>query len=152
MKIGLTATPAKHTTQIFGEPVFSYKYHRAVVEGYLVDHEPPTRITTSMDEAGVSWALGEEMLVYRADKKNVDLVHAPDDVQIDVTGFNKKVIVPAHNRAICQALANEIDPKLPGKTLIFCTNDRHADAVVASATGSGRSPHRCERAPWSTAR
>jgi type I restriction enzyme, R subunit len=26
VKIGLTATPALHTTQIFGEPIFTYSY------------------------------------------------------------------------------------------------------------------------------
>src|SRR5690606_10469790 len=34
------------------------------------------------------------------------------------------------NRTVCQALAEHIDPTLPGKTLIFCANDLHADMVV----------------------
>ncbi len=36
VKIGLTATPALHTTQIFGAPVFTYSYREAVIDGYLV--------------------------------------------------------------------------------------------------------------------
>ena len=36
MKIGLTATPALHTAQIFGAPVFNYSYREAVIDGYLV--------------------------------------------------------------------------------------------------------------------
>ncbi|KIG16335.1 Type I restriction-modification system, restriction subunit R [Enhygromyxa salina] len=130
VKIGLTATPALHTTQIFGDPVYTYSYRRAVIEGYLVDHEPPTRITTRLSQTGVSWAFGEEMQIYRTDTKAVDLIHAPDDVQIDAAGFNKQALVPAFNRAVCRALAEQIDPSLPGKTLIFCVKDSHADDVV----------------------
>ncbi len=37
VKIGLTATPALHTVQIFGEPVFTYSYREAVVDGFLID-------------------------------------------------------------------------------------------------------------------
>ena len=38
VKIGLTATPALHTMQIFGQPLYVYSYREAVVDGYLVDH------------------------------------------------------------------------------------------------------------------
>ncbi|MFR0961480.1 MAG: hypothetical protein ACLSGB_05690 [Dorea sp.] len=41
MKIALTATPALHTTEIFGQPVFKYTYREAVIEGYLVDYDAP---------------------------------------------------------------------------------------------------------------
>ena len=44
VRIGLTAIPALHTTQIFGPPIFQYSYREAVIDGYLVDHEPPLRI------------------------------------------------------------------------------------------------------------
>lgn len=39
--LGLTATPALHTTEIFGKPIYTYTYTDAVVDGYLVDHNPP---------------------------------------------------------------------------------------------------------------
>ncbi|MDL1901514.1 type I restriction-modification system endonuclease [Anaerolineae bacterium CFX9] len=54
VKIGLTATPALHTVDIFGEPVFTYSYREAVVDGYLIDHEPPIQITTALAQAGCS--------------------------------------------------------------------------------------------------
>jgi hypothetical protein len=41
VKVGLTATPALHTTDIFGDPIFTYSYRQAVIDGYLIDHEPP---------------------------------------------------------------------------------------------------------------
>jgi type I restriction enzyme R subunit len=40
VKIGLTATPALHTSQIFGVPVFYYTYNQAVADGKLVPHKP----------------------------------------------------------------------------------------------------------------
>ena len=44
VKIGLTATPALHTTEIFGPPIFTYSYREAVIDGFLIDHEPPYTI------------------------------------------------------------------------------------------------------------
>ncbi len=32
VKVGLTATPALHTTEIFGDPIFKYSYREAVIE------------------------------------------------------------------------------------------------------------------------
>ena len=34
-KIGLTATPALHTTQIFGPPIYTYSYREAVIDEWL---------------------------------------------------------------------------------------------------------------------
>src|SRR5690606_17949945 len=46
IKIGLTATPALHPTEIFRPPCYSYSYRDAVIDGFLVDHEPPYQIET----------------------------------------------------------------------------------------------------------
>ena len=51
VKVGLTATPALHTTDIFGDPIFTYSYRQAVIDGYLIDHEPPVRIETALSRA-----------------------------------------------------------------------------------------------------
>src|SRR5205085_6410392 len=39
VKIGLTATPAAHTTAYFNHKVFEYGYEKAVEQGYLVDYD-----------------------------------------------------------------------------------------------------------------
>ena len=39
IRIGLTATPAAHTTSYFREIVYRYEYERAVREGFLVDYD-----------------------------------------------------------------------------------------------------------------
>jgi type I restriction enzyme R subunit len=53
VKIGLTATPALHTTDIFGDPIFTYSYRDAVIDGYLIDHEPPIQIETVLSRGGI---------------------------------------------------------------------------------------------------
>ena len=130
VKIGLTATPALHTVQIFGEPIFRYSYRDAVIDNYLIDHEPPVRITTALSQRGIQFASGEEMEVIDTATGTVDLTHAPDDLHFDVDEFNKKVITIPFNQVIAQELARHIDPNLPGKTLIFAVSDAHADIVV----------------------
>lgn len=128
--IGLTATPALHTTQIFGEPVFEYGYRQAVIEGRLIDHEPPVRIVTGLSEDGISWKAGEEVSVYRTRTRDVVRYETPDEIDLDIDSFNQRVRTENFNRVVCRELANHIDPSLPGKTLVFCTNDDHADVVV----------------------
>ncbi|MCA9687243.1 MAG: type I restriction-modification system endonuclease, partial [Myxococcales bacterium] len=91
---------------------------------------PPIEIRTALGESGVEWAKGEEITILRPRDGSIDLIHAPDEIQIDIDDFNKRVIVPAYNRAVCAELAKHIDPSAPGKTLVFCVNDRHADDVV----------------------
>ena len=54
VRIGLTATPALHTTDIFSPPIYEYGYRQAVIDGYLCDHEPPIRILTTLNQAGPS--------------------------------------------------------------------------------------------------
>ncbi|MCB9779937.1 MAG: type I restriction-modification system endonuclease [Alphaproteobacteria bacterium] len=130
VRIGLTATPALHTTEIFGDPVFTYSYRQAVIDGHLIDHEPPIRIVTALAEDGIKWLAGEPMEVYRVRRREVDLIHAPDEVTIEVDRFNQAVVTESFNRVVCEELANHIDPSLPGKTLIFAATDAHADLVA----------------------
>ncbi len=130
VKIGLTATPALHTTEIFGPPVYSYSYREAVVDGYLVDYEPPLQIHTQLTERGMTWRVGEEVKVYDAHRHQIDLFKAPDEITLKVEDFNRKVITRPFNEAVCSYLAQEIDPGGLRKTLVFCVNSDHADLVV----------------------
>jgi type I restriction enzyme R subunit len=130
VKIGLTATPALHTSQIFGTPVYTYSYREAVIDGYLVDYEPPIQITTELSAAGIQWKAGEEVKVYDVQRQQIDLFKAPDEIKLEVDAFNRKVITESFNRVVCEYLASELDPASRRKTLIFCVNDAHADLVV----------------------
>src|SRR5205823_3706076 len=130
VKIALTATPALHTTEIFGLPVFAYTYREAVLDGYLIDHEPPYQIRTELSEQGIHWKKGEQVITYTPGDDETELYTAPDNIGLDLEDFNRKVIAEGFNKAVCQELARRIDPNGPEKTLIFCVNDRHATDVV----------------------
>ena len=131
VKIGLTATPALHTVQIFGEPVFTYAYREAVVDGFLIDHEPPVQITTALSQSGIQFRAGEALDAIYSPTGHLQRIYAPDDLNFEVEEFNKKVITVPFNEAVAKELARHIDPNLPGKTLIFAVNDKHAEIVVA---------------------
>jgi type I restriction enzyme R subunit len=130
VKIGLTATPALHTTEIFGEPVFRYSYREAVIDGFLIDHEPPIRIETALARGGIGFAEGEQVEYYAPATGEIDTATLPDEIRFEVEEFNKKVITRDFNRAVAEELAKHIDPALPDKTLIFAVSDAHADMVV----------------------
>ncbi len=130
VKIGLTATPALHTVEIFGEPVFTYSYREAVVDGFLIDHEPPIRITTALSESGIHFAPDEEVLFVHPPTGQFELFKLPDSLDFDVEGFNRTVVTEAFNRVVAYELAQHIDPDEPDKTLVFAASDAHADIVV----------------------
>ncbi|RKD90424.1 type I restriction-modification system endonuclease [Mangrovibacterium diazotrophicum] len=129
--IGLTATPALHTTEIFGNPVFTYSYREAVIDGYLIDHEPPFIIKTKLSEEGIVWEKGEKPKVYdKEQNKVVELSELEDELAINVEGFNKQVLTENFNRAVLSQLVQEIDPESEEKTLIFAATDDHAADIV----------------------
>ncbi|TDQ37924.1 type I restriction-modification system endonuclease [Aureibacillus halotolerans] len=128
--LALTATPALHTTDIFGMPIFKYSYTEAVIEGFLVDHEPPYLFKTELSEAGISFEKDQEVEVYDDATKEVVLEKLEDTVHFDVDQFNKKVITEPFNRVILNTLVDYIDPSSKEKTLIFAATDQHADLIV----------------------
>lgn len=133
VKIALTATPAVHTANIFGNPVYRYSYRQAVIDGFLVDHDPPTRIVTRRAVDGIHWEAGEEALVIEGGASGGATPEATvleDEVHLEIDSFNREVMTEEFNRVVCERLASHIDPAAPGKTLIFCVTDRHADMVV----------------------
>jgi type I restriction enzyme R subunit len=62
-RIGLTATPAKHTSEISGVPVYTYSYREAVADDWLIDHEPPISYQTQLIQNGIHFAKGESVSV-----------------------------------------------------------------------------------------
>jgi type I restriction enzyme R subunit len=131
-KIGLTATPALHTVDIFGEPVYSYSYTDAVIDGHLTDHLPPIRIHTKLAEQGIHYQVNEEVQVYDVQTNDVETFNTPDELDFDVSQFNRKVISPSFTEEVTKWLieSDAIDPYSPAKTLVFCVTDKHADQVV----------------------
>jgi len=138
VKIGLTATPAAHTTTYFREVVFRYEYERAVREGYLVDYDA-VAIASDVRMHGVFLGEGAEVGVINPDtgKEQLDLLEA--ERQFDATDIEQRVTSPDSNRKILEevrryALDHEKEwGRLP-KTLIFAVHDlphtSHADQLV----------------------
>ncbi|MCH8543864.1 MAG: type I restriction-modification system endonuclease [Alcanivorax sp.] len=129
VRIGLTATPARHTTEIFGKPVFTYSYREAVADDWLIDHEPPIRYETLLTQEGIRFEKGSPVSVINTQTGEVDTTELEDELNFDVEAFNRRVINENFNRVICEQLVNELDPFGDEKALIFCATDLHADMV-----------------------
>ncbi|WP_025565534.1 type I restriction-modification system endonuclease [Psychromonas sp. SP041] len=129
VKIGLTATPAKHTSEIFGKPVYTYSYREAVAEDWLIDHEPPIRYETLLTQQGITFEKGEEVSSVNTQTGEIETAELDDELKFDVTAFNRRVITEPFNKVICEQLAKELDPFSDEKTMIFCATDLHADMV-----------------------
>ncbi|WP_312727415.1 type I restriction-modification system endonuclease [Stutzerimonas kunmingensis] len=128
-RIGLTATPAKHTSEIFGKPVFTYSYREAVADDWLVDHEPPIRYETQLSKHGIRFEKGESVSVINTQTGEVDVAELDDELTFNIESFNRRVITPAFDKVICDELAKELDPFGDEKTMIFCVNQAHAERV-----------------------
>lgn len=131
VKIALTATPALHTTEIFGKPVFNYSYRKAVIEGYLVDHDAPHDILTKLRKEGIKYEKGETVAIY--DPVTGEITNSEeleDELKFDVDKFNRQVITENFNRTVLEEIAKGINPEGKGKTLIYAVDDAHADLIV----------------------
>ncbi|MCD8404999.1 type I restriction-modification system endonuclease [Tenacibaculum dicentrarchi] len=132
-RIGLTATPALHTKEIFGDPVFMYSYRKAVIEGYLIDFEPPYVFQTSLSKDGIVWEKGDEVKIYDPEENEIKNIGVTEDeIKVEIKGFNRKVITESFNRVILNELISTygILPENKDKTLIFAATNAHADTIV----------------------
>lgn len=131
VKIALTATPALHTTQIFGEPIFTYSYREAVIDGWLVDHDPPYIVNTDFIQNKAKFKKGESLAQY--DPNTNELINGSvleDELDFDVTEFNRKIVLPDNTRKVLEEISSYLNPESGEKTLIFAVNDAHADNIV----------------------
>ncbi|WP_240669076.1 helicase-related protein [Dyella sp. M7H15-1] len=129
VKIGLTATPARHTTDIFGKPVYTYSYREAVADDWLIDHEPPIRYETLLSKHGIHFAKGEAVEAVNLATGDIETSELDDELNFELESFNRRVINEDFNHVICEQLAQELDPMGEEKTMIFCATDTHADMV-----------------------
>lgn len=130
--VGMTATPALQTTEIFGMPSYTYSYKQAVLDGYLVDHDVPRIIKTELNQKGIHIKKDQEVEYYDPNIQEINKAKMSENIDFEVKDFNKKVITPEFNQTVCDALAEQLDPndRTMGKTLIFAASDQHADLVV----------------------
>ncbi len=138
IKIGLTATPAAHTTSYFKDIVYRYDYRQAVSDGYLVDYDVIT-IDSRVRMKGVFLHEGEEVGLVNPESgaKTMDVLE--DERQFDTSTIEREITAPDSNKKILEELKTycleheERYGRFP-KTLIFATNDlphtSHADQLV----------------------
>lgn len=138
IKIGLTATPAAHTTSYFGAPVFTYPYERAVRERWLVDYDA-VRLRSDVRMNGVFLRRGEQVDEIDPDTGARTLDLLDDERSFDATDVERRITAPDSNRRILTEIKRYADEherefgRFP-KTLIFAANDlpnrSHADQLV----------------------
>ena len=138
IKIGLTATPAAHTTSYFKHLVYRYEYERAVREGYLVDYDV-VAVRSNVRMNGVFLDEGDEVSIVDPESGAEQLDLLEDERQFDATEVEQKVTAPDSNLKILEeirtyATSHEQECGRFPKTLIFAVNDlphtSHADQLV----------------------
>ena len=138
VKVGLTATPASHTTSYFSEVVYRYDYERAVREGHLVDYDP-VKIRSNVRMNGVFLEEGEEVGLVNTTSGTEQRDYLEDERRFEAPEVEEKVTSPDSNLKIVTELKKYADEheekygRFP-KTLIFAGNDvphiSHADQLV----------------------
>lgn len=138
IKIGLTATPAAHTTALFGPPAFRYTVEQAILEGFLVDYEP-VAIRSQVRLNGVFLKAGETIEQVDTETGQRALDQLEDERQFDAAAVEHDITAPDSNRKIVEEVAKYAydHETLTGcfpKILIFAVNDvahtSHADQLV----------------------
>ncbi len=138
IKIGLTATPAAHTTAVFGPPVFRYTVEQAILDGFLVDYEP-VAIKSEVRMNGVFLKEGETVERTDTDTGQKALDQLEDERAYDAAAVERDITAPDSNRKIIEEVAkyayeHEATTGRFPKILIFAVNDvphtSHADQLV----------------------
>lgn len=139
VKVGLTATPASHTTAYFGKPIFNYDLDEAIEDGFLVDYDS-VAINSNVLMNGVFLKEGELVGVIDTATGKEQIDQLEDERQFTSTEIEKKITAPGTNQKIVEELKKYTDEfeaergRFP-KTLIFASNDipliSHADRLVS---------------------
>lgn len=139
VKIGLTATPAKHTVAVFGEPVFRYGVQEAIRDGYLVDYEAIS-IRSDVRINGAFLDEGERVIYVDTATGEQQRDQLEDERQFSSTEIESKITAPDSNRKIIEEVAkyarqHQAETGRFPKILIFAVNDvahtSHADNLVS---------------------
>jgi type I restriction enzyme R subunit len=138
IKIGLTATPAAHTTAYFKEIAYRYEYVRAVREGYLVDYDPIV-VRSEVSLNGAFLRPGEEVGLQDAATGQLHFEFLEDQRELPAPEIDQQWAAPDRDHRIVQEVAKylreqETEQRHFPKTLIFAHNDlphvSHADRLV----------------------
>jgi type I restriction enzyme R subunit len=141
IKIGLTATPASHTTAYFTHKVFEYSYEQAVSDGHLVDYDV-VRVRSEVRMNGLFLREGEHVEYVDPESGLSRMDQLEDERQFETADLEAKITAPESNRKLIDEIHTYTADherrygRFP-KTLIFAANDlphtSHADQLVQLA-------------------
>jgi len=138
IRIGLTATPAAHTTTFFKEIIYRYEFERAVRENYLVDYDA-VAIDSKITINGAFLKEGDEVGLKDSSTGQIVYDFLEDERELPPTTNEADWTSPDSNRKIIKEikkylLAQEAEFGHFPKTLIFARNDiehiSHCDQLV----------------------
>lgn len=139
IKVGLTATPAAHTSAYFKDIVYKYGYEQAVKDGYLVDYDI-VALDSSVRMNGIFLREGEMVGVIDPETGQSKIDMLEDEREFSSEKIEKEITNIDSNRKILQEIKRYSDEheesygRFP-KTLIFAVQDlpnssSHADRIV----------------------
>jgi type I restriction enzyme R subunit len=139
IKVGLTATPAAHTSAYFKDIVYKYGYEQAVRDGYLVDYDI-VALESSVRMNGIFLHEGELVGVIDTETGQSKIDILEDEREFSSEKIEKEITNIDSNRKILQEIKRYADEhekrygRFP-KTLIFAVQDlpnssSHADQIV----------------------
>lgn len=138
IKIGLTATPALHTTAYFGKPIYRYTTEEAVLDGFLVDYDA-VKISSNVLMKGAFLKEGEQVGIIDTQTGKETYDELEDERKFESEEIERKITSPDTNTQIIEELAkyayaHEKETGRFPKILIFAVNDlpftSHADQIV----------------------
>ncbi len=121
------STATQERIDSLGQPVFQYSYRRAVLDGVLVDYDPPRALGPAADAAPAAAAqargtqAADQASTDRVDTERIEAACQAHLEQLRDAGFLRKV---------CSQLVEQLDPRVPGTTLLYCLDDTHAMQVT----------------------
>ena len=126
-QLGMTATPKREDNidvyDYFGEPVFEYSLGQAIEDGYLVPYKI-YKVTTNLYRKGLSIAAAEEVIY--------DDQIEPGDVKdfYEPSEYERAVTIPEQIDLLSSKVVQVLnDTNQYGKTIVFCVDMAHAQAV-----------------------
>lgn len=139
IRIGLTATPAVHTTTFFGKPIYEYGVQRAEADGYVVGYDPVV-IHSEITMKGHFLREGEAVELKDTETGQLRLDIVEDERELPPGTLAQDWTAPDRDRKIVQEvvrhlLGQEQEKGHFPKTLVFADNDMahrsHAEQVVS---------------------
>lgn len=125
--LGMTATPKREDNidvyEYFGEPVFEYSLGQAIEDGYLVPYKI-YKITTNLYRKGLSVAAAEEVIY--------DDQVEPEEIKdfYEPSEYERAITIPEQIDLLSEKVLKTLgETNEYGKTIVFCVDMAHAQAV-----------------------